>query len=158
MESRIWFATAGVEDWAKSLQKPVAPVSFSRRPTTAMNNVYNQLFVFRDIMEVILSYQHDEYDTEKIFYSSLSSLCTISDCICRKLCGLLMVISLDCTKIELFGEGNLKPSSSNEPKDKTSSSARKKKSKNRGVKKVNPLPKSGVDEPSLDKPLKVFLL
>ncbi|KAL5798863.1 hypothetical protein ACOSQ2_003683 [Xanthoceras sorbifolium] len=127
----------------------IPSASLSGRPIP-LANVFNNLFVLGDVIAVILSCQHNEHDTEKIFFSTLSSICTISDCILRKLRGLLMVISLDCTKIELFGEGNFE-SSSNKPKDKPSASGRKKKGRNRSMKKLNPLPKSGVDsKPSKD--------
>jgi hypothetical protein len=134
LEEGMWLLNAGVErplrfNCTKSLQRPmqvlsadaecslaIPSASLSGRPTP-LANVYDVLFVLRNIITVILSCPHNEYDAERIFFSTLSSICTISDCILRKLRGLLMVISLDCTKIELFEEGNFK-SSSNKPKDK----------------------------------------
>ncbi|KAK2650643.1 hypothetical protein Ddye_018132 [Dipteronia dyeriana] len=169
-EDGMWLFNAGVErssrfNHSRSSQRPVtmlsadaecglavASASLSAKPIP-LNNAFNILFVLRDIITVILSSQHNEHDIEKIFFSTLGSINTISDSILRKLRGLLMVISLDCTKIELFGGGNFK-SSPNKPKEKSSACGRKKKGRTRSMKKLNPLPKSGVDELAFDKPSK----
>ncbi|KAK4849669.1 hypothetical protein QYF36_027137 [Acer negundo] len=169
-EDGMWLFNAGVErssrfNHSRSSQRPVtmlsadaecglaiASASLSGKPIP-LNNAFNILFVLRDIITVILSSQHNEHDIEKIFFSTLGSINTISDCVLRKLRGLLMVISLDCTKIELFGEGNFK-SSPNKPKEKSSACGRKKKGKTRSMKKLNPLLKSSVDELAFDKPSK----
>ncbi|OMP00684.1 PAP/25A-associated [Corchorus olitorius] len=57
------------------------------------------------------------------------------------------------TKLELLGEGNFN-SSSDKPKDKFSACSRKKKGRSRNAKKQNPMPKTKVDGPPPEKPLK----
>jgi len=42
------------------------------------------------------------HDTGKLFFSMLGSVCTISECIPRKLRGFLMVVSLDCTNLNFW--------------------------------------------------------
>jgi hypothetical protein len=82
----------------------IIPVTLSGKPTSVVN-VFSSLLVLKDIIMIILSCQNSEYDAGKLFFSTLGSVCTISDCILRKLRGFLMVVSLDCTKLELLGEG-----------------------------------------------------
>lgn len=67
-----------------------------------------------------------------------------------------MVISLDCTKLELLGEEHDK-SSSGKPKEKPSVSNRKKKGRNRNNKRQNPVSKTCVDDISHENPLKVLI-
>lgn len=134
----------------------ISPASLSGIPAS-LANVFHGLFVLQDITTMVLSSQQNEYDTEKIFFSSLRSISTITDCILRKLRGLLMVVSLDCTKLELFGEGNFK-SSPNKSKEKPSTSGRRKKGRAHSTKRQNPFPNSALDELSLDKPPKVLIL
>ncbi|XP_045828053.1 uncharacterized protein LOC123920018 isoform X3 [Trifolium pratense] len=86
---------------------------------------------------------NSEYDIGTLFFSSLVSVSTISDCILRKLRGFLMVISLDCTKHELLEEEHDK-SSSGKPKEKLGPSNRKKKGRTRNNKRQNPAPKTPV--------------
>ena len=68
-----------------------------------------------------------------------------------------MVISLDCTKLELLSEEHDKWSSGR-PKEKPSICNRKKKGRTRNTKKQNPVSKTCVDGISREKPLKVLML
>ncbi|EYU30539.1 hypothetical protein MIMGU_mgv1a025631mg [Erythranthe guttata] len=88
--------------------------------------------------------QNGGHGTEKLFYSSLDCVNSIADIILRKLRELLMVISLDCTKIELLGEGN-KNSHAKKSTEKHVANNRKKKGKNRN-KKSNPVPRPCQDD------------
>ncbi|XP_071722479.1 uncharacterized protein [Rutidosis leptorrhynchoides] len=102
------------------------PVSLSSKPTY-LSDVFDGVRLLHDIISLMLSFQHDEYDVEKLFFSAFGSISTISDCILRKLRGFLMVISLDCTKLELLREGNntIKPAPK-KSKEKPASGSRKK--------------------------------
>ncbi|KAG4173732.1 hypothetical protein ERO13_A11G078500v2 [Gossypium hirsutum] len=130
----------------------VSANSHSGKPTS-LTNAFSSLFVLQDIVTVVLSCHH-HCDVGKVFYSSLGSVSSIIDSILRKLRGYLMVISLDCTKLELLGEGNFN-SSSDKSKDKFSASSRKKKGKPRNIKNPNPVLKMEMDDHPPQKPLKV---
>ncbi|PPS07955.1 hypothetical protein GOBAR_AA12696 [Gossypium barbadense] len=129
----------------------VSANSHSGKPTS-LTNAFSSLFVLQDIVTVVLSCHH-HCDVGKVFYSSLGSVSSIIDSILRKLRGYLMVISLDCTKLELLGEGNFN-SSSDKSKDKFSASSRKKKGKPRNIKNPNPVLKMEMDDHPPQKPLK----
>ncbi|GLT84385.1 hypothetical protein SLE2022_026200 [Rubroshorea leprosula] len=120
---------------------------------TSLAGIFHHLLVLQDIMSVILSCQHSEYDIGKVHFSTLGSISTISDGLFRKLRGFLMVISLDCTKRELLGDESLR-SSPNKSKEKVGASNRKKKGRSKNLKRQNPAPRSGVYEIKLEKPLK----
>ncbi|KAH9733223.1 NTP transf 2 domain-containing protein [Citrus sinensis] len=167
LEDGMWLFNAGMKQssrfyHSKSLQRTIStlsvdvecglaisPASLSGIPAS-LATVFSGLFVLQDITTMVLSSQHNEYDIEKIFFSSLRFVSTTTDCLLRKLRGLLMVVSLDCTKLELFGEGNFK-SSPNKSKEKPSTIGRRKKCRACSTKRQNPLPKSALDELSLDK-------
>jgi hypothetical protein len=107
--------------------------------------------VLQDIVSLVLPDQGSEYDTSHIFFSMLGSLGTLSDCILRKLRGLVMVISLDCTRLELLGEGTSN-SSANKRSEKLGAGSRRKKGKTQNMKKLmNPTPVERVDESSFKK-------
>ncbi|KAJ7962102.1 Non-canonical poly(A) RNA polymerase [Quillaja saponaria] len=127
-------------------------VSPSRNPPS-LTSIFNCLVVLLDIITMILSCQNSEYDIGKLFFSTLASVSTVSDCIARKLRGLLMVISLDCTKHELLGEEN-KKSLPSKSKEKSGTCSRKKKGRSRSVKRPIPVPKSRVDDISREKSVK----
>ena len=118
--------------------------SRSGKPTS-ITNVFSSIFVLQDIITVVLSCHRNEYDVGKVFFSALGSLSTITDGILRKLRGFLMVISLDCTKLELLGDGNFN-SSSDKSKDKFSACSRKKKGRSRNIKKQNLVLKTEVED------------
>ncbi|KAL5073291.1 hypothetical protein RYX36_012275 [Vicia faba] len=119
----------------------ITPVSSCKKPA-ALARAFNSLSVLQDISIMLTSSINSEYDIGTLFFSSLGSVSTISDCILRKLRGFLMVISLDCTKRELLEEEHGK-SSSGKPKEKVGLSNRKKKGRTRN-KKQNPAPKTSV--------------
>lgn len=133
----------------------IRPFTFSRKPAPLARAI-NSLFVLQDLNVVISSCHNNEYHIGKLLFSSLSSVCTISDCILRKVRGFLMVISIDCTKLELLGEEPDK-SSSNRPKEKLSNCSHKKKGRARNSKRLNPVPKSCGDDVSHKNPLKVYI-
>ncbi|KAL8129127.1 hypothetical protein V2J09_018282 [Rumex salicifolius] len=108
---------------------------------------FNGLLVLQEITHMILAFQNNEFDGDKLFFSSLDSVNSLPDCIWRKLRGLLMVLSLDSMKFELFEEDDLK-FPAKKAKEKQGSTSRKKKGKNRGAKKPHSaLKESGHDCP-----------
>ncbi|PON82942.1 nucleotidyl transferase [Trema orientale] len=126
----------------------IVPASLSGKPAS-LSNFSNSLFVLQDIVTMTLC-QDSEYDKGKIFFSSLSSICTVSDFILRKVRGFLMVISLDCTKLELIAEDNVK-SSPVKSKGKVGACNHKKKGRTRNTKKLNPVSGECVTVDSRDK-------
>ncbi|XP_062091560.1 uncharacterized protein LOC133797618 isoform X2 [Humulus lupulus] len=114
----------------------VVPASLSGKPAS-LSNAFNSLFVLLDIVTMTAALcQGSEYDKGKLFFSTMSSICTISDFILRKVRGFLMVISLDCTKLELITEENVK-SSPIKSKGKVGACSNKKKGRTRSTKKLN---------------------
>lgn len=127
--------------------------------SSTFNQLLDCLFMLKDISTVLLACPHsvcNSPDSEKLFFSSLESVNTLSDCVLRKLRGLLMIISLDCTKYELLEDDSLN-SSSKQNKVILGASNRKKKGKNRKLKKSNPLPKPTTDNLRLVKSPEVQL-
>ncbi|XP_019463331.1 PREDICTED: uncharacterized protein LOC109362173 [Lupinus angustifolius] len=129
----------------------VTPINFIKKPA-GLARAFNSLVVLQDINKIITSCLNSEYDAGKLFFSSLGSVCTISDCILRKMRGFLMVISLDCTKLELLDEEVDK--SSGKPKEKPGICNRKKKGRTRNTKRQNPVPKICMDGISRENPPK----
>ncbi|XP_023540334.1 uncharacterized protein LOC111800741 isoform X1 [Cucurbita pepo subsp. pepo] len=125
----------------------IIPATHSGKPSS-LSNIFRKLLVLQDIVTMVSSCLHDEYYKSNLFYSTLGSICAIPDCILRKLREFLMFISLDCTKLELLGEGNSKslPSKSTE---NLGASRRRKKGKSR--KSQNPVPKACVGDLSCNK-------
>ncbi|XP_022144393.1 uncharacterized protein LOC111014060 isoform X2 [Momordica charantia] len=128
----------------------IIPASLSGKPYS-LTNLFRKLLVLQDIVMMVSSCLHDEYYRSNLFYSTLGSICAIPDCILRKLREFLMFISLDCTKLELLGEGNIKslPSKSRE---NLGASSRRKKGKSR--KSQNHVLRPCVDDSSCDKFIK----
>jgi hypothetical protein len=106
----------------------IIPATLSGKPTSVVS-AFSSLLVLKDIIMIILTSQYSEYDTGKLFFSTLRSVCTISDCILSKLRGFLMVVSLDCTKLELLGEG-IEKSLHNKSKEMLGACSRRKKGRN----------------------------
>ncbi|XWS45887.1 hypothetical protein CRYUN_Cryun14cG0017600 [Craigia yunnanensis] len=170
-EDEMWLFSAGaVEPPMRYDYSEPLPGTFSKLPEdaefgiiitadscsgkpTSITNVFSSLFVLQDIITVVLSCHHNECDVGNVFFSTLGSLSTVTDGILRKLRGFLMVISLDCTKLELLGEGNFN-SSSDKSKDKFSACSRKKKGRSRNIKKQNPVLKTVVEDLPPDKHFK----
>jgi hypothetical protein len=132
----------------------IIPATLSGKPTSVVS-AFISLLVLKDIIMIILTCQYSEYDTGKLFFSTLGSVCKISDCILRKLRGFLMVVSLDCTKLELLGEG-IEKSLPNKSKEKLSACSRRKKGRNRNMKKVSPVLRSSLDDFLCNKSLKIL--
>ncbi|XP_021864272.2 uncharacterized protein [Spinacia oleracea] len=128
------------------------PVSSSSKPPTTLMCAVNRLFVLQVIIEMALTCPQDDFNKEKMFFSSLDSVNSIADGILRKLRGLLMVVSLDYTKFELMNEENHNIVA-NKSKEKQPAIQRKK-GKNRNAKKVNPSLKNCNNDFVLDKNLK----
>ncbi|XP_042016015.1 uncharacterized protein LOC121763991 [Salvia splendens] len=110
---------------------------------SALCQIFNSLYILQVISTLLYAAQFDGYQKEKLFFSSLDCINSISDIIIRKLRELLMVISLDCTKIELLGEENT-DSRIKKVNEKHVSNSRKKKGKNHN-KKLNPVPRPSQD-------------
>ncbi|XP_043718931.1 uncharacterized protein LOC122666894 [Telopea speciosissima] len=82
-----------------------APISGKCTPFT---NFFNGLLVLREMSAMVLACKHNEFEKDKLFFSTLGSVHSVSDCILRKVRDLLMVISGDCIKLELLGEESMK--------------------------------------------------
>ncbi|XP_058221627.1 uncharacterized protein LOC131331748 isoform X4 [Rhododendron vialii] len=130
----------------------VRPASISGKPSSFANMFYG-LSVLQEISSILLACQHGEFAKERVLFSSLPFVSTVSDCIFRKLRGLMMVVSLDCTKLELLEEVN-----SNLPmkksKEKIGAASRRKKGRTRNIKSVNPIPRSSGDDARFDEAVK----
>ncbi|WCJ22919.1 Nucleotidyltransferase family protein [Euphorbia peplus] len=167
MKDEMWLFREGAEQplryiYKELMRRPMLdipsnrefglPVMHGSQPEEAANfvNLFYSLLVVQDIVSLLLPGQHQENDKSKIFFSTLHSVSSVTDCILRKLRGLVMVISLDCTKIELLEEGNFKCITS-KSKEKLSGGSRKKKGKTRNVKKLNPTQAVVVNESSVNK-------
>lgn len=167
----MWLLSAGVEhperyNHAVTMQKTIPCVTAEAElgsiitpatllgKHTSLANAFNSILVLQDIIMIIFSCHSSVYDKVKVFFSTLGSVCTISDCIFRKLRGFLMAVSLDCTKLELLGE-EIKKSSPNKSNEKLGAVSRRKKARTRNMKKVSPIPRSCLDDFPCDNPLKV---
>nr|DAD18506.1 TPA_asm: hypothetical protein HUJ06_019969 [Nelumbo nucifera] len=107
----------------------------------SLANLFKGLLVLQEISMMVSSCRHGGYEKERLFFSTLGSVLTISDCILRKLRGLLMVVSSDCIKLELLGEGKLK-ASINKSEQKLGAGSRRGKGKSRSLKRKNLVLKS----------------
>ncbi|KAK9757823.1 hypothetical protein RND81_01G188300 [Saponaria officinalis] len=106
----------------------------SQLPTSVVRAI-NRLIVLEAIIALAITSPLDECNhQDKIFFSSLDSVNSVTDIILRKIRGLLMVVSLDSTKLELLEEDNQK-NMPNKSKDNSAAKHRKKKGKNRNTKK-----------------------
>lgn len=101
--------------------------------------IFNSLYVLQVISTLLSAAQSGGYEKERLFFSSLDCVNSISDIILRKMRDLLMVMSLDWTKSELLGEGTMN-SPTKKQNDKHSTGNRKKKGKNHS-KKSSPVPR-----------------
>lgn len=173
-EDEVWLCNAGVDQIPRYKYNCIAsaqrttetllgiefgtanvPVNFCRK-SAALGRAFNSLFVLQDVNMIIASCHDSDYDLRNLFFSSLGSVSTISDCVLRLVRGFLMVISLDYTKLELLTE-ELDKSSSGKPKERVSNCSRKKKGQTRNTKrpKPNSVPKSRVDGLPPENPVKV---
>ena len=123
---------------------------------SALCQIFNSLYILQVISTLLSTAQFDGYQKETLFFSSLDCINSISDIIIRKLRELLMVISLDCTKIELLREENT-DSRTKKVNEKHVSNNRKKKGKNHN-KKLNPVPRPSQDNSKPIMPAKVCFL
>nr|XP_010941141.2 LOW QUALITY PROTEIN: uncharacterized protein LOC105059516 [Elaeis guineensis] len=78
----------------------------SRRPQI-LTNYLNRLLVVQEISTFLTCWLSESED-KALFFSTLESVDTISDCIIRNLRRLLMVVSIDCINRELMGDVKLK--------------------------------------------------
>ncbi|XP_019159312.1 PREDICTED: uncharacterized protein LOC109156008 isoform X1 [Ipomoea nil] len=125
------------------------PTSVSGMPSSLIC-ILRGLSVLQNISTMLFEFQHTYYERERLYFSSLESISSISDCILRRLRVVLMVISLECTKVELLDDGKLN-SSFKKNKEKVGPGNNKKSRKNRKVKKPNPVPKLSTDDVALMK-------
>ncbi|CAL5381431.1 unnamed protein product [Camellia sinensis] len=168
LEDQTWLFSSGAErslrfNYTMSSQRTIPtlpgtdaefslaarPVSVSGKPSSVAYMFYG-LFVLQEIVTILLACQHSEFDKEKVLFSTLASVSSISDCIFRKLRGLLMVVSLDCTKLELLEEGNSKIPTK-KSKEKLGAATRRKKGRTHNMKRLNPVPRSSGDDVRIDK-------
>lgn len=121
---------------------------------TSAEYICRSLSILQDISAMLLSCNHSsEHAYEELFFSSLGSVNSTSNFVFRILRGLLMVVSLDYTKLELLEEVNGK-CSTKKFKEKPSATSRRKKGKTRNTKKVSSVG-SSIDDPKLEKSSKV---
>lgn len=132
----------------------IIPASVSGRPAS-LTSAFNSLLVLQEIVMMLSLFLNSELDKERIFFSTLSSIFTISDFILRKVCGFLMVISLDYTKLELISEEKDK-SFCNKSKGNVSAYSRKKKGRNRNSKRINAVTESCMNGFPHDKSIEVL--
>lgn len=100
---------------------------------------------------MIQAFEHSQFDEGVLFFTSLGSINTISDCILRRIRGLLMVVSLDFTKLELLEDfGSTKSTKNPEPKLVSSKKGK--------VKKQIPVQRSFKSNSIPEKPSKVCFL
>ncbi|XP_077236390.1 nucleotidyltransferase family protein isoform X2 [Tasmannia lanceolata] len=116
----------------------IVPASISGKPTQ-LANAFNRLLVIREISAMILTLQQHELEKEKLFFSTLGSVHTFSDCLSRRLRGFLVAVSGDYIKHELLGDENLK-APINKSKEKLGVGCRKGRKKNRNSKRLNSMP------------------
>ncbi|XP_030966510.1 uncharacterized protein LOC115987155 isoform X5 [Quercus lobata] len=170
LEDEMWLFSAGAEhpvrynhtmEMQRTIPSVAAKAEFGLISTsasllgkpTSLANAFNSLLVLHDIIMMISSCHHGEYDKGELFFSKLGSVCTISDCILRKLRGFLKVVSLDCTKLELLEEG-IEKSLPYKSKEKPGACSRRKKGRTRNMKRGNPIPRSHLDDFPCEKSLK----
>ncbi|KAI3700980.1 hypothetical protein L2E82_45621 [Cichorium intybus] len=117
---------------------------------SSISHKFNRLLVVCEISTMLKAFEHGQFDEGVLFFTTLGSVTTISDRVLRRLRGLLMVVSLDFTKLELLEDfGSTK--STKKPKPKLDSS---KKGKTRDVKKSIPVQKSFKGNSIPEKPAK----
>ncbi|EPS65873.1 hypothetical protein M569_08904, partial [Genlisea aurea] len=114
--------------------KCAASSSEVSRVPFSLHCIFHSLYILQNVASLLSTTQVGGFDSEKLFFSSLDSINTVPDIVHRKLREMLLVISLDCTKLDLLGEEDLKPSTK-KLNEKKIAPVRKKKGKN-GNKKV----------------------
>ncbi|KAI3756822.1 hypothetical protein L1987_56645 [Smallanthus sonchifolius] len=113
---------------------------------------FNHLLVVCEISILLRAFDHGQFNEEALFFSSLEAVSIVSDRVLRRLRGLLMVVSLDFTKLELLEDLNsTKPMKKSKPKSKPVSG---KKGKSRDVKKLIPVQISEKSSSTSDMPTK----
>lgn len=168
LSDSVWMRSLGHENTYSfqentlSIQQPDQNVGYSMASGSisgnfcALSSVLKSLVLLQDIYSMLSACQDIEHIDGKIFFSSLDAVSTTSDCVLRKLRELLMVVSLDCTKCELLGEGNGMPNTKNQ-KEKLASNDHKKRGKNRNMKRPKTMTRSSVDDTKFVKGTKVPL-
>lgn len=131
----------------------IIPTSVSGKPFS-LANACNRLLVLEEISTIILAIQHNEYEKEKLFFSILGSVHTVSDYLFRRLRGLLMLVSNDCIKLELLGDNTI-GAPPKKSKEKSGAGCCKGKKKGRNLNRSNSGQKS---LRPLQNPVEVFIL
>ncbi|KAI4370353.1 hypothetical protein MLD38_018713 [Melastoma candidum] len=110
-------------------------MSDSLSPHSLKASIFKRFLVLQKVISVLHWLESSDRE-ENLFFSSLTSVATIADCIVRKLRGLLMVTYLDSTKLDLLGDQSCNPLP-NKSKEKPSASRCGKKDRNSASKKAN---------------------
>ncbi|CAN1188722.1 Non-canonical poly(A) RNA polymerase protein Trf4-1 [Linum perenne] len=129
----------------------IMPASVPGIPAS-ITNMFSSLSVIREIFTLISPYWHGDSGISAVFFTTLTSVNMISDCMMRKLRGHVMAIYLDYTKLELLEEGTFVSPSKHKEKHSPVSQTKKGKSKN--VKKMNHAAGKELAELSIKKSLK----
>lgn len=116
----------------------------------------NRLLVVQEISTIILACQLNKVENETLFFSRLGSALTVSDCITRKLRGLIMVVSIDYISRELLGDDNLKSLPNKTEEKRLNTACRKGKKKPRNSKRINFMPNSPRVNSALPEPKMVL--
>ncbi|KAG1360849.1 hypothetical protein COCNU_09G003120 [Cocos nucifera] len=120
----------------------------SRRPRT-LAICLNMLLVVQEI-STFLTCWFSEYEDELLFFSTLESVDTFSDCIIRKLRGLLMAVSINYINLELMGDVKLN-AILHKSEEKCNVDCRRGKNKCRSSKKLSCIPKPSKVDSTLHK-------
>ncbi|KAJ0967074.1 hypothetical protein J5N97_023991 [Dioscorea zingiberensis] len=162
-----WSTTADVEDelssghqsrksWQRMKQNPYlcsdVMLTFPyHKKSPPMADYLNRLAVICEMSLMFSKSRLEEFKKDEIFFSSLSSISSISDFVLRKLRGLLMIVSIDYVKLELMGDPEIDPIP-NKSKDEFGKSCRKGKKKNRNSKRLSSCSKLSIVNPAYQKP------
>ncbi|KAL8263520.1 hypothetical protein R6Q59_021650 [Mikania micrantha] len=124
----------------------------SNNKMSSIAHMFNHLLVVCEISTLLLACDHGQFNEDTLFFSFLEAVSTISDRVLRRLRGLLMVVSLDFTKLELLEDLN---STNSVKKSKSKQKpVSNKKGKSHDVKKLIPAQTSGKTSSTSDKPTK----
>ncbi|KAK1306601.1 hypothetical protein QJS10_CPA10g00882 [Acorus calamus] len=129
----------------------IVPASVSSKPPHLVNTL-NGLSVLMEISSIILAVQHTELDNEKLFFSTLGSVRTVSDFILRRMRGTLMMVSIDHAKHELLGDANRNVSYV-KTKEKAEVGCRRGNNQSHNMKGMNHVPKPSMVDGALQKPV-----
>lgn len=131
----------------------IITVPSSRRPQI-LTNYLNRLLVVQEISTFLTCWLSGSED-KALFFSTLESVDTISDCLLRNLRRLFMVVSINCINLELMGDVKLK-ALPHKNEEKHNVSCRRGKKKSRSSRKPSPTSKPSKVDSTLHKTSVVF--